>query len=578
MKKLLMIILIIAFALCTFSLVACGDTTSTSNGGNNQQQEQVGGGNQDGDSSNSGDSNDDSNDSSSGDDNQDDDSNHTHSYARTVVNPTCTEKGYTNNVCSCGDSFKDTYVDALGHDFTNYVPDNNATYEADGTKTANCNRKDCTAKDTVTDVGTKLDNSIMFKTLIATKEDNFYGKLSNGTTSFSFKDEIIITGTATYTVSKDAYGSQTYLTKVVPLSEGDNIYYVIVDKGNDNFITYKVTIRVTPKFTISFNTNGGGSITSQKVLEGDYATKPANPTKTGYTFKSWDFDFATPVIENKTVNAIWQANTYELTFDGNGVDSPAKTKIIYDSAYGTLPTLTRTGYEFKGWTTTKDGSTFVTSSTTVKTASDHTLYAKWQANSYKLIVNKEQSVATVSNGTNYDYNSQVTLTVKDIYLGYEFLGWYNDTAELSKDLTYVFTMPANELTVTAKFKVVDEMEIFNFSSTATTCKITACKDKTLTDITIPACVTSIGDWAFSFYTSLESISIPSSVTSIGFCAFDYCSKLTSVTFEDASTWYYTDTRNHNFTGGIQITLGTASENATLLKYTYYDCYWYKIDK
>ena len=30
---------------------------------------------------------------------------HKHSYKKTVVNPTCTEKGYTKNVCSCGDSY-----------------------------------------------------------------------------------------------------------------------------------------------------------------------------------------------------------------------------------------------------------------------------------------------------------------------------------------------------------------------------------------------------------------------------------------------------------------------------------------
>ena len=39
-----------------------------------------------------------------------------HSYAATVVAPTCTAKGYTVNTCSaCGDTYLDTYVDALGH-------------------------------------------------------------------------------------------------------------------------------------------------------------------------------------------------------------------------------------------------------------------------------------------------------------------------------------------------------------------------------------------------------------------------------------------------------------------------------
>ena len=40
---------------------------------------------------------------------------HTHDYKSTVTKPTCTEKGYTTHTCSCGDSYKDNYKDALGH-------------------------------------------------------------------------------------------------------------------------------------------------------------------------------------------------------------------------------------------------------------------------------------------------------------------------------------------------------------------------------------------------------------------------------------------------------------------------------
>ena len=44
-------------------------------------------------------------------------STHTHTYTASVVAPTCTEQGYTLHTCKCGDSFKDTYVSALGHDY-----------------------------------------------------------------------------------------------------------------------------------------------------------------------------------------------------------------------------------------------------------------------------------------------------------------------------------------------------------------------------------------------------------------------------------------------------------------------------
>ena len=42
---------------------------------------------------------------------------HKHAHSSKVVAPTCTEKGYTEYTCECGDSYRDSYVDALGHSF-----------------------------------------------------------------------------------------------------------------------------------------------------------------------------------------------------------------------------------------------------------------------------------------------------------------------------------------------------------------------------------------------------------------------------------------------------------------------------
>ena len=54
-------------------------------------------------------------------------------------------------------------------------------------------------------------------------------------------------------------------------------------------------------------------------------------------------------------------------------------------------------------------------------------------------------------------------------------------------------------------------------------------------MTIPNSVTSIGDYAFSHCSSLESVTIPDSVTSIGEGAFRGCSSLASVTIPDSVT-------------------------------------------
>ena len=42
---------------------------------------------------------------------------HTHTYTTDVTAPTCTQQGYTTYTCACGDSYKDTYLEPLEHDF-----------------------------------------------------------------------------------------------------------------------------------------------------------------------------------------------------------------------------------------------------------------------------------------------------------------------------------------------------------------------------------------------------------------------------------------------------------------------------
>ena len=74
---------------------------------------------------------------------------HEHSYTAVVTPPTCTEKGYTTHTCSCGDSYVDTYVDALGHAWDNGTVTKPATATEAGIKTFTCTRCGETKTETI---------------------------------------------------------------------------------------------------------------------------------------------------------------------------------------------------------------------------------------------------------------------------------------------------------------------------------------------------------------------------------------------------------------------------------------------
>ena len=74
---------------------------------------------------------------------------HKHSYDAVVTAPTCTEKGYTTHTCACGDSYVDTYVDALGHAWDNGKVTKEPTEAETGVKTFTCTRCGETKTETI---------------------------------------------------------------------------------------------------------------------------------------------------------------------------------------------------------------------------------------------------------------------------------------------------------------------------------------------------------------------------------------------------------------------------------------------
>ena len=190
--------------------------------------------------------------------------------------------------------------------------------------------------------------------------------------------------------------------------------------------------------SISFDANGGSVDTASKTVTyySTYGNLPTPAARTGYTFDGWYTakDGGTQVTSNtivatsagSTLYAHWTANKYTVTFDENGGDTPSKASqsVTYDSAYGTLATVTRTGYTFDGWYTAASGGTKVTSTTKVSTTGDRTLYAHWTANKYTVTFDENggDTPSKASQSVTYDsaYGTLATVT----RTGYTFDGWY----------------------------------------------------------------------------------------------------------------------------------------------------------
>ena len=110
-------------------------------------------------------------------------------------------------------------------------------------------------------------------------------------------------------------------------------------------------------FAVTFDTNGGSIVPVENVLNGQKATKPTNPTKTGYTFDGWyteetctnPYDFATSVQNALTLYAKWTINQYTITFKPENGDEDTTITQDYDTPVTAPANPTRTGYTFAGW-------------------------------------------------------------------------------------------------------------------------------------------------------------------------------------------------------------------------------------
>ena len=180
-------------------------------------------------------------------------------------------------------------------------------------------------------------------------------------------------------------------------------------------------------YTVFFESNGGTSISSQKVEYAHKVIKPAAPAKPGYTFTGWyttnalstEFNFTNDVIkENKTLYAKWNINSYTVLFDSDGGSSVESQTVIYDTNLSELPEPVKYGYTFTGWYL--DSKRFDQS--TMKITDNITLTAKWRINSYIVTFMLEDSY--YGNPKQILYQHTVSKPAKPIEDAKIFDDWY----------------------------------------------------------------------------------------------------------------------------------------------------------
>ena len=208
---------------------------------------------------------------------------------------------------------------------------------------------------------------------------------------------------------------------------------VIIPKGSTGNKAYTANWQVI-EYTITLDTNGGPVVSPIKYTVEDLFTLPYI-LRPGYEFAGWTLDGSgmlpfTPLIiypgttGDLHYKAEWRLAEYTITMDLNGGSGQEKVVYTITDEDFELPTPTRNGYEFVGWT----GERITTPQTSVKIPKGSTGNKAYTAN-WKVI---RYTITLVTNGgaviasIRYTVEDSVTLPIPPERPGYEFAGWVLD--------------------------------------------------------------------------------------------------------------------------------------------------------
>lgn len=207
-----------------------------------------------------------------------------------------------------------------------------------------------------------------------------------------------------------------------------------IPQGSTGDRTYTANWQVI-EYTIITLLEGGNAGSSQVYFYTvEQTVTLPTPTRTGYTFLGWTGEGITTPQPNvtipkgstgdKTYIENWEVTEYNIAMDLNGGSGQEKVVYTMTDEDFELPTPTRNGYEFVGWT----GEDITTPQTSVKIPKGSTgnkaYTANWQVIEYTITLDTNGGPAMAS--IRYTVEDSVTLRIPPDRPGYEFSGWVLD--------------------------------------------------------------------------------------------------------------------------------------------------------
>ena len=236
-----------------------------------------------------------------------------HHHNAVVTAPTCTAKGYTTHTCACGDSYKDSYTNALGHNYANGKctrcgaadPNYKPTPAAPELKITTSAGKPKISWDAV-------DGAVKYWVYRSTDGKTF--KYYDSTTKTSYTNNSTTIGTTYY-----------YKVKAVNVVEGKNY--------TSDFSASK-SIQCKPAApTVSINRSNGKPKLSWKAVSG--ATKYWIYRSTdGVNFKYWDSTTKTSYTNSGAASGTkyyYRVKAVAVVNGKNIVSANSSTKSLFTS-------------------------------------------------------------------------------------------------------------------------------------------------------------------------------------------------------------------------------------------------------